>query len=59
MPSAIDINMLPEHLKRYVCELETIADHNCIVWENIQLRDENEALRAYIAENNKAEGKSR
>lgn len=58
MPSAIDINMLPEHLKRYVRELETIADYNCIIWENMQLKDENESLRAYINENSIAKGNS-
>ncbi len=50
LPTAANINALPEPIFKYVAGLETIADPQYIIRENTLLRDENDQLRAYIKE---------
>lgn len=48
LPTAENINALPEPLRNYVVELETLCDAAGIVRENVLVRDENAQLRAAL-----------
>lgn len=46
LPTAENINALPEPLRRYVADLETMCDPAGLVRENAQLKDANRGLQA-------------
>lgn len=46
--TAAEINALPDRVRRYIHDLETMADPAGMVRENILVREENAQLRAYI-----------
>lgn len=49
-PTADDINALPDKIRDYIHQLETLSDPARIVAENISLKDDRENLIALIAE---------
>jgi RNase P subunit RPR2 len=50
-----DINALPDNIRRFIMELETMADPSGMVRNNMRLEHENKALLILIA--NKLKGR--
>lgn len=48
VPTADNVNALPEPLRRYIMHLETIADPQLLVQQNWELRDQVAQLEAMV-----------
>lgn len=49
-PTSAEINALPEHIRWYVMELETMADPSGMIRRNMRLEHDNAALQVLIEE---------
>ncbi len=52
-PTAPAVNSLPAPVRRYIHGVETLCDPAYLIQQIAALRDENDQLRAFIAERDK------
>lgn len=52
--TSAEINALPANIRRFIMELEAMADPSGMIRRNMQLEHDNQALQAMIVELKKA-----